>query len=54
MELYSIQGVKVAQGVFPVGTPATLYTSNLQPGIYILKVFVQDKEIYSRKLTKEN
>ena len=54
MELYTLEGIKVVQGVFKSSTPAVLSTTNLAPGIYILKVYVADKEVYSRKITKEN
>jgi hypothetical protein len=53
MELYTVQGTEVAKGVFPGNTPAVLQTSNLAPGIYILRIYVGNEEIYSRKVTKE-
>ena len=53
MELYSIEGIRVVHGVFRNNTPAVLSTDHLAPGIYILKVFIADKEVYSRKVTKE-
>ena len=54
MELYSLQGTQVAKGIFQAGTPAVLTTTSLVPGIYILKVYIADREVFSRKVTKEN
>lgn len=53
MELYTLEGKMAAHGVFRNNTPAVLSTDSLAPGIYILKVYVADKEVYTRKIIKE-
>ena len=53
MELYTLEGKRAARGIFRNNTPAVLSTAHLAPGIYILKVYIADKEVYSNKIIKE-
>ena len=53
MELFDLNGGLVAEGSFAPGTPCRLSTVSLSSGIYVLRVNIGDRVVYSRKLLKE-
>lgn len=53
MELFDLNGGRVAEGSFAPGTPCRLSTVSLGAGIYLLRVHIGDRMVYSRKLLKE-
>lgn len=53
MELFDLNGGLVAEGSFASGMPCRLSTVNLSTGIYMLRVHIGDRMVYSRKLLKE-
>lgn len=53
MELLDLNGALVAEGSFVPGTPCRLSTVSLSAGIYVLRVHIGDRVVYSRKLLKE-
>lgn len=53
MELLDLNGALVAEGSFVPGTPCRLSTVSLSAGIYVIRVHIGDRVVYSRKLLKE-
>lgn len=52
LELYNAAGVLMTSGTFHDDANCSLYTAQLQPGIYLLCVYQSNKLIYKQKIIK--
>lgn len=53
MSFFNMQGGLVAESKFSSGTPCSLSTVNLSPGIYLLNIQVGNRVVFSRKVVKK-